>query len=235
MNHFTFSACAAFITSFLCACVCLFNRGRTLRIFGLYWLSISLWSFCVGFQSDLLLVLTPRVWGWCLHLGAIFIPFFFYLFTFQLTEKKNHRSTTIKVYLCLSLIFLILNTFTNLFTSQIIYRDGYAYPKPEFFYAFYFVFLWIMIFCGTCHLVEFSSKLPTSLRMNLIVFLFLHGLAYVGALDNFLIMIDIRIFPLYPYGLYLASPYAIAAIYLVFRGAVIKPFDNVQLNSMSQE
>ncbi|HXV28380.1 MAG TPA: hypothetical protein VD913_05370, partial [bacterium] len=45
-----------------------------------------------------------------------------------------------------------------------------------------------------------------------------HCLAYLGALDNFLIMADIRIFPLYPFGLYLAVPYVtIVGIIFTFK------------------
>jgi hypothetical protein len=44
-----------------------------------------------------------------------------------------------------------------------------------------------------------------------------HILAYLGGMDNFLIMVDIRLPPLYPYGLYLIPPYAVATMYALRR------------------
>ena len=65
--------------------------------------------------------------------------------------------------------------------------------------------------------------IPIKLRYWLYVFILLHSLAYMGGMDNFLIMADIRLHPLYPYGLYAVVPYALIGAYIVPKVEGLKP------------
>jgi hypothetical protein len=113
--------------------------------------------------------------------------------------------------------FLILIAVSRLFTSEIIYRNFYAYPKPSIFYPIYIVFFQVFGFWGALLIFKWASQYSKGIRNRIYFFLFLQILAHVGAMDNYLIMYDIQWFPLYPYGLYLILPYLFFGSYLMKR------------------
>jgi len=62
---------------------------------------------------------------------------------------------------------------------------------------------------GTLALFQMRKALSPEKRKWLYVYLVVHLFAHAGAMDNYLIMYDVRIFPLYPYGLYMILPYVV--------------------------
>jgi hypothetical protein len=216
MNHFIVSAFLALITTLAVGVYFVIKGTRDNRIFGIYWLSIALWSLFVSAQFQFLDWMPSFVWGWFLHLGCIFVPAFFFHFAVSISGRTNLRLPLRVSYLTAS-IFVFLNTFTSVFTNTISYRDAYAYPKPAMLYPLYFIFFVGVVAWGTVLLIQRRKSLDVSERKYLNLFLLVHVLAYLGAMDNFLIMIDVRIFPLYPFGLYLVVPYAVLGSYAMTR------------------
>ena len=216
MNHFVTSALAVFVAT-LGAGLYFISKGtgRTERFFGLFWLGVSFWAFFVGKQFELLSWMSGFLWGWFLHLGCIFVPVLFLHFTLYLTELRKRFSWWLKLAYRGGLGFVLLNTFTDLFTGETIYRDSYAYPKPEVLYPLYIVFFQL-IGAGTLVLLfRWGKKLPKEAKRMFYLFLVVHVLAYIGSMDNYLIMYDLRIFLLYPYGLYLILPYVVFGSFAV--------------------
>ena len=215
MNHFVFSASLAFFSTLIAGLFFVFKKGETARIFGLYWLSITFWSFTVAFQYQLLKFVPDYIWGWFLHLGCIYIPVFFFHFAIYYSGYLQDELLALKISYAIATVFILFNTFTPFFTYHTVYTDAYAYPRPAILYPLYFVFFVSVVLWGTILLIRPKRKLSDVSRNRLLLFLILNGLAYSGAVDNFLIMADIRIFPLYPFGLYFVTPYAVIGSYTV--------------------
>ena len=214
MNHFVISAFIVFVfTLFASFYFVLRGREKTERLFGLFWFCVAFWTFFVGLQFELLKWMTGFLWGWLLHVGCIFVPMLFFHFTLYLTGTRSRFSWALRLAFLLGCSFLLLIPFTNLFTQEIVYRDHYAYPKPRVLYPIYIFFFQLIGVSTWFLLFRWAQKLGSSIRKMLYLFLFLHTLAYIGAMDNYLVMYDIRIFPLYPYGLYLILPYVIFGSY----------------------
>ncbi|GEM_PF-6074769 len=204
MNHFVFSAVLVFITSFPVAIYFIF-KSDVKYYFGLFWLCVAVWTFFVGFQFPLLEKLSSESWGWCLHIGCILVPIVYYHFALHFAEKSGRFLLLMGYALALSFIFL--NGFTDLFTSHNIFRTYYNYPKPAVLYPFYIGYFQFYGLLSTWYIFQLRNKIPAGAHIYLYLFLSLHVLAYVGAMDNYLIMYDKLIFPLYPYGLYFVIPY----------------------------
>lgn len=210
MNHFVFSAFLVFLAASVAGSYFAFakkNPGE--QSFGFFWLSIAFWTFFVGAQSELLKWMSSFAWGWFLHTGCIFVPILFLHFTLRLTKQMERLSWCLKLAYLIGLIFVLLNTFTGLFTGETIYRDYYAYPKPAVLYPLYIAFFQLAGAGTLILLLQWGQKLSRSTKVTFYLFLVVHVLAYIGSMDNYLIMYDLRIFPLYPYGLYLVLPYVV--------------------------
>ena len=148
-------------------------------------------------------------WGWFLHVGCIFVPILFLHFTLHLTRQTERLSLCLKLAYLIGIIFVLLNTFTGLFTGETIYRDDYAYPKPAVLYPLYIAFFQFIGAGTLILLLQWGRKFSGREKAAFYLFLVVHLLAYIGSMDNYLIMYDLRIFPLYPYGLYLILPYVV--------------------------
>ena len=215
MNHFVFSASLLSIASVLTSILAVLHRfpSRIHKIFALYWFSIGFWAFFVGWQSYLIPVLSEFWWGWLLHLGCILIPTLLLHFSFEFTREVRRKKIVLGFSYGVSATYLLLNLFTTLFTSGTAYRDMYAYPIPSFFYPMYFLTFVLSITYGTFLFIRTKSRSRKIFgNRNLRNYLIAQALGYIGGMDNFAIMADIRIFPLYPYGLYLAVLYAGVAL-----------------------
>ncbi len=214
MNHFTLSASLFFVTSLATSLLALLHRPRSRihRIFAAYWFSISFWSFTVGWQSVLIRKMSAFWWGWFLHMGCIFIPTLLLHFAFAYTRETRHRKALLGFMYAASFLYLFLNTFTALFTSGTVYRDAYAYPRPSTLYPLYFITFVLSVCYGTYLFIRVKMRRGPLGTKGLRNYLIAQVLGYTGGMDNFSIMADIRIFPLYPYGLYLGVLYALTAL-----------------------
>lgn len=207
MNHFVFSAFLTFLSTLAVGSYFVSRPSGIARLFGFYWLTIAFWSSTVGFQKQLLKIIPDTIWGWLLHLGCVYVPVIFFHFAVRFSKRPIFWA--VKLNYLIATTFILLNTFTPFFTHYTAYRDYYAYPIPALFYPLYFIFFAVSVCWGTLLFTKKWETSPPLARKKLLVFLTVHILAYLGAIDNFLIMWDVRIFPLYPFGLYLVSPYAI--------------------------
>lgn len=206
MNHFTFSAILVFFTSLLAALYFIFKSGVH-RYFGLFWLSVSFWTFLVGFQFSVLERISSHTWGWWLHVGCISVPLLFYHFSLIWSRSPNRG--VLRIGYGLFAAFLALIAFTNLFTAENVFRTYYNYPKPSLLYPVYITYFQVYGILATWQVFELRKKIPAARRQYLFLFLIVHLAAWAGSMDNYLIMYDQLIFPLYPYGLYFILPYVV--------------------------
>lgn len=218
MNHFVVSAFVVFLFTLPAGLYFIFfGKGRSAKYFGVFWLSICFWTFFVGNQFGLLRKIPGFAWGLFLHIGCIFVPIFFLHFTLHLTGFRSRYSKWLKLaYLC-GIVFILLIIFMDTFTGEIIYRDHYSYPRPQFLYPLYIILFQAIGLSTFILLLRWAKKLPQKTKMVFYLFLSTHVLAYVGSMDNYLIMYDVRIFPIYPYGLYLILPYVVFGSYAIYK------------------
>ncbi len=214
-NHFTFSALLTSITTFLLGIFVLLRgrwKKRLYQTFALYCFSISLWGFCVtkfnpNFQDPTL------IWGRILHLGAILIPVLFIHFVSEFLAEKN-RKILILAYSA-AVIFLIFNFFTRLFTNGTTNRSTYSYPTPGGIYLLFFLFFLICVLYGLYQLFR-ASLITSGIKRNQIRYLLWSSIfGYLGGLKNFMILVGLEIFPIYPYGTYAISIYTIVVVYAI--------------------
>lgn len=171
----------------------------------------------MAFQFQLRRWMPDYVWGWFLHLGCVFIPVFFFHFATYYSRHLEDGLLPLKVSYGIAIAIIFLNTFTPFFTHGTAYRDSYAYPRPALLYPLYFLFFVSLVVWGTILLGRPRRKFSVVSQKRLVLFIFLNALAYLGALDNFLIMADIKIFPVYPFGLYFLTPYTTIGSYVISR------------------
>ncbi len=206
MNHFLLSAVLVFFLSLPAALYFIFKPSAS-RYFGFFWLAVAFWTFFVGFQFPIMNRMSSGTWGWWLHIGCISVPIVYYHFALVWTGNSNRRLLWIGYGLFL--IFMLLISFSSSFTGENIFRTYYNYPKPASLYPVYIAFFQFYGALSTWEIFQFRKKIRTESRVYLYLFLIVHLFAWAGSMDNYLIMYDRLIFPLYPYGLYLILPYVV--------------------------
>lgn len=208
MNHFILSSVLASLFSSIASIRAFshWNRGKIYRLYGIYWFSIAFWTFTVAFQFQLLESISDFLWGWFLHLGCTFIPVLFFHFVVVFT-KQNGYGKYLRAAYWVTVLFNILNAVTPFFTEGISRREFYAYPTPSTIYPGYVILFFILVVWGIKLLWSFRKSVESGEKFYL-GFVVSTMAGYVGGMDNFLIMWDIHIYPLYPYGLYLVVVYA---------------------------
>lgn len=211
MNHFTFSAVLVFLAAFPAGIYFILKKSPAERFFGAFWLSVSFWTFLVGFQFWLLRYVSGFVWGLLLHVGCILVPIIYYHFSLIWTQDK--RRFLLWAGYGLYVFFLVLNLRTDLFTGEHMFRSNYYYPKPGQLYPLYILYFQVYGVLSTWNIFQLRKKLSANKQIYWLLFLVVHLFAYAGSMDNYLIMYDRLIFPLYPYGLYFILPYVLIGSY----------------------
>ena len=220
MNHFVLSAALSSLFAFTAAVFTwLKNPSRRLnQISGLYWFSMAFWAFFVGTQPYIIELFSAFWWGFFLLLGCTFIPVLLFHFVISWTRQNTPvLRKTLAISYGMTVLFNLLNLWTTSFTNGTSYRDVYAYPTPAALFSLYFVLFVVLVVWSTLLLIQHLPKLPLKKQQVLKVWIATHTLAYLGGMDNFLIMIDVRISPLYPFGIYFIPLYASMAIYAAWR------------------
>jgi len=157
------------------------------------------------------------VWyGRLLHLGCTFIPVLFFHFTVMLSGVYEHEKAKLIAAYAIALAYNLLNLFPGIFTREIVYRLGYAYPRPMgLVYFSYFLFFVTLVLYGLWKLRKTLPHLSKDEARGFHLIIVATSLGYLGGMNNFLIMIDVQLFPLFPFGLYLVVLYAVIASYAI--------------------
>jgi len=135
---------------------------------------------------------------------------------------KRKKLQVVAAY-SIATIYNLLNLFQGFFTDEIVYRSGYAYPRPVgLIYFSYFIFFATLVTCGLIVLWKTLASLSRYQARGLRLFILATALGYLGGLNNFLIMIDVRLFPLFPHGLYAVALYGVVASFFVHRYSLLR-------------
>ncbi len=217
INHFILSGLITSVTTlFLALFVFLANPNKRLnRYFAFYTLCISLWSISVYMHQPTLAGISADMWGKILHVGSILIPLGFLIFTFELLGSLNREKIVIYSAGVASAVFIYLTMFTDLLINGTTYRDLYCYPTPSKYYILFFIYFVSCVIYGLFKLVR-SYQISDNIKRNQLQYLIFGSVfGYLGGLDNFLITIDIIVFPFYPYGAYAIAIYSLITAYAI--------------------
>ncbi|MCX5699413.1 MAG: ATP-binding protein [Candidatus Omnitrophica bacterium] len=192
------------------------GRNKVNLTFALYSLSISWWSL-----TQIGNVYGPSLeasWFWARieQVGVVFIPTFFLHFVVVFIGLK--REWLLRLCYAFSIIIAFLSLTTTLICPRAEYKFGlinFGDPGPLYFLII--VFFGICVTYSLWKLLELY-KISTGFKKNQLKYLLFPSLlGYLGGASSFLLVYDVNIYPLNPFGTYFICLYAIAVAYSIVR------------------
>jgi two-component system NtrC family sensor kinase len=164
--------------------------------YGLFCLSLALWSFCYFFWLTAATEAQALFWARALLLGAAFIPVTSYHHVVQLIGVSNlFRQWLIRSGYLLSFALLAIGT-TSWVVTSVSPKLSFAYwpnPGPAFHIH---VLMFLFFACGSVYELYHASELASGRRRNhLRMLLVTISIAYLGGGTNYLLWYDILIPP----------------------------------------
>ncbi len=222
MNNFAISALLTSLTTlFLALFVFIKNpKAKLNRIFTLYSLCIAVWSFFVSIHGFTRNQATSLFAAHALHIGAASIPVTFVHFVMVflndiITPFKKWLLRLMYAIACVS----VTAGFTPLFVKEVTARHNVLYlMKPGGIWYHLFVFYFAACVSYGLYRLFLEYIRSKGLRHNQMKYLFWSSLfGFIGGVNNFLIIYDIDIFPLNPYGTYAVPLYVCVATYAIIK------------------
>ena len=189
------------------------------RTFALYCFSISWWSFCEIWGISASAKETALYWTRLEQVGVFFIPTFFVHFIISLLNIKD-KKWLIKSAYCFSAITALF-CFTPLMIADSVPISAAPYVKrfgtPGLAYHFAILLFLIFIAYGLAELYK-AYRASTGARRNQLKYLFFSTLfGYVGGGANFLLVYNISIPILNPFGTYALPAYIAVVTYAIVK------------------
>ncbi len=220
MSHFVISAWVTFFsTSFLAALVFVKGKAKLHKIFSAYSLCIALWAFCFTQHVSSAEAARSLLWSRSLHTFAAFIPVLFLSFTFALISATKMQRILLRISTATATFFSGLSAFNSpFFISGVRPRPGLnnlveSGPLYPFFFAFFVMCTVYGLWLIWRAYLRASGISQAQLRYLLLGSL----LGYAGGIDNFLIVFDVRLPLLAPFGTYAIPLYVLIASYAITR------------------
>lgn len=218
MDHYTYSFLFAAVSIFLLACFVITRNphSRIFRLFAFYSFAASLWSALSFFYASAELEGTSLFFAHVLHIPANFIPVLFnHFLNVFLNEETRFNKRLVKVSYAIA-VLLIPVTMTEWMVTAVEPKYGLRYllvPGP--FHPYYFLFFMALALYGIWRLFRayLESHGPAKSQLQLLFFGTVVG--YLGGVDNFLIIYDVKLFPLFPYGTYGIVFYSFVTAYAI--------------------
>ncbi len=219
MTQFSLAALITSVTTFLLGVfVFIYNRKSTVnKIFCLYSLSISEWSFFTALHaltaSPALSLLSAKI----MHIGVPFIPVLFFNFCLVMLDSYNKYKKTLVVGYFMAAIFIIVNFMTPLVILRVRPKLGYSYfMDGGALYPFLIAMFSVYAIMGLYLLLR-AYLVSSGSKRNQLKYLFWGSLLgyTLGAL-NFLPVYNITKLP-YHLGSYGIALYVAIAAYAIVR------------------
>lgn len=189
------------------------------KTFAFYSFAITWWSFCQIWLIACDKKLTALIWTRIEQVGVFFIPTFFVHFVISLLNIKN-KKRFLRISYSLSAIFTVLCA-TPLMMADAIPKETVPYVKyfttAGFAYHFAIIFFVILILHGLNWLYR-GYRFSSGAKKNQLKYLLWSSLiGYVGGAVNFLLVYDISIPFLNPFGTYALPFYIVVVAYAIVR------------------
>lgn len=217
-EHFIISMAFTGITTLILGIFVYFkNRKNKINVtFALYSSSIAWWSLTqIGNVYGPSLE-TSWFWARIEQMGVVFIPTFFVHFVVAFLELK--RKWLLRFCYTFSTIIALLSPTTSLISPRAESKFGIInFGEPGPLYHVLIVFFVIFIVYSLWKLLE-AYKGSTGAKRNQLKYLLWPSLVgYIGGGANFLLVYDISIYPLNPFGTYFVGLYTFAIAYAIVR------------------
>ncbi len=218
-QHFLLSLAVTGVTTLLLGIFVLAQdkKNKLFLTFSLYSLSISWWCLL---QIGNVYGPTPKISAFFAkyqHIGVVFIPTFFLHFVYQLLSVGKRRYVLYLSYL--TSFFFLLFVPTNILSpgSERKVNDQIYFGEPGPIYPFVIAFFVLCTIYGLV-LVYRGINESAGLRKKQLQILFWSSLlGYLGGSANFILVYDISVYPLNPFGTYLVAGYVAATFYAIFK------------------
>ncbi len=214
MNLFSISSLILCLSSIAFSFI-IYRTDRTNKINKSWFyscISFSLWALGLTGVTLSKMESSAIFWQYLLDVSAIFLPFFYLVFIFNLLKLKK-----ISIIYLFALIAsgLALFSFTPLFKHGVTVLYGFYWIKPgEYYIVFPAYFLSVaVITLGLLIRQYFIYKKDSLLRSQIRNTLIAGIIGYTGGLTNFFP----QLFSIYPYGNYLVILYIVFMVYGVLK------------------
>ncbi|MBL8013804.1 MAG: hypothetical protein JNN05_08160, partial [Candidatus Omnitrophica bacterium] len=133
-------------------------KGIANRTWGLFTLSIVVWTFGQFMESTIMVESNALQWNYFLLPGVIFIPISFMNFMFALQDCLYENRHLIRIVYFTGGIFIIL-LFTNNLIKGVVYRAPFGfYSNPKIlYYLFLLFFLLVVVYTYTITFIKYKS------------------------------------------------------------------------------
>lgn len=193
------------------------KKSKVNRIFCLYSLSISEWSFFTALHavtgSSSVSFFSAKI----MHLGVLLIPILFFHFCLVILDSYNKHKNKLFVGYFISFVLIILNFSSNLIILRVRPKLGYQYfMDGGILYPFLILSFFIYTLFGLYLLLK-GCFVSTGNKKNQLKYLFSGSLlGYIFGASCFLPVYDITIFP-YPIGSYAICGYVFITAYAIVK------------------
>lgn len=208
-----------FLTTFSLSVFVFFSnrKSKINKIFCLYSLSISWWSFFTATHAFTNLEWVSLLSVKLLHFSVPLIPILFFLFCVVILDSYKEQKNKLFIGYFISAILIILDFTTNLIVLRVRPKLGYHYfMDAGLFYPLLILYFAIYAIMSLYYLFKASCSSSGSKR-NQLRYLFVGSLlGYSFGLSCFFPVYNITLFP-YPYGSYAISVYVIIISYAILR------------------
>lgn len=218
MSFWFISAATNCITSLLLgALVYLRNTTHPRNItYGLFTLSLALWSFCYCLWQTSLTAESALFWCRWLMAFAVFIPatHLHYIWVFRQKRNTFYRRSTRALYFVSALSSLLC--FTPFAINDVRPRLMFEYWPTAGSLFFLILFIWfVLVFLAVKELIEHIRTTTDSNRKRQGIYLLVGNIiGWGGGMTNFPLWFDI---PVPPFGNILISVYVVLIFYAIVR------------------
>lgn len=197
MNAFAFSGQLIGLCSIILGIFSIINaRAKIHYQWAVFCFAMAIWGFGglgIALASD---AWAAVMWWRIAYIGVILIPVTYTHFLFTFLKIKNAKITAL-LYV-ITVMFLVLNLYTDLFINNVryVFDQFYYIDNPTFFYNAFVALFFVMVFYQIIILVRSYSQ-ETGIRRNQIkYFLLITFIGYGGGATAYLPVYHIDIYPI---------------------------------------
>jgi len=189
------------------------GRSRSSKIWGVFALSIAIWSYGIGKKFGATDVATALFWGRFHYVGAVFIPTL--LLHFILIFKERFKGKLVFATMAgyaISLLLFVSN-FSDLLISNVTKKMGTYFIVPGIIYPFFALFFLAYIVFANFILIQ-GYRSSSSITRNQTKYLIIASvIGFSGGISAFM-PVFLNIFP---YGIYFIPLYSLIVTYAVLK------------------
>jgi len=216
--HFILSLAVTGVTTLLLGVFVLAQnkKSKLFLTFSLYSLSISWWCLL---QVGNVYGPTPEVSAFFAkyqHIGVVFIPALFLHFVYQLLDLRSRKFVHLSYAISIFFLLFVPTHFLSPGSERKV-NDLIFFGEPGVLYPFIIAYFVLATMYGLL-LVFQGMRNAIGLRKTQLEILFWSSLiGYLGGSANFILVYDISVYPLNPFGTYLVAAYVAATFYAIFK------------------